>query len=287
MELPLGADVWGRQLHLVVDGGEVFRGHADLDHLESGRRLEHPVADLGGLDHAVAGAEHERRPLVLVHEPHPAAVAEDELEADRVVVDHVVHRTRFGDPDVRRDDGAAEPLREEVPVVHAGAADDPRIGVREPPHHETVGRLRDDERRIRVLHRDPVAAGGGQFALSSRERGRIVHVEPQRYRSGLGAPREEDCRAVSGERREGWRVGRPDPVEAEPERVHEEPHVGVEVGRGKPDLGAADQVRTGHGGGIVRHRSRAAEAIAVSPEGLSSCVRALPFRAHGPGEPST
>ena len=73
------------------------------------RGFEHAVANLGRLNEAVAGGKPDRPALVLVDHIDPAAVAEDELEADRVVMDHVRHRAAVGDADVTRDDRAAEP----------------------------------------------------------------------------------------------------------------------------------------------------------------------------------
>ena len=55
VELPLGTEVRGGQLHLVVHAGQVLGGNADLDHLDPCRGLEDPVADLRGLDHAIPG----------------------------------------------------------------------------------------------------------------------------------------------------------------------------------------------------------------------------------------
>ena len=80
------------------------------------------MADLRGLDHAIPGTQHEWRLLILVDEPHPAAVAEDELEADRMEMDHVGDRARVSDADVGSDDGASQTVREQVGVVHARAA---------------------------------------------------------------------------------------------------------------------------------------------------------------------
>ena len=162
----------------MVNAREVLGGDPDFDHLDPCRGFEHPVADLRGLDHAVAGAEHERRPLVLVDEPHPPAVAEDELEADRVVVNHVGDRPGIGDADVGSDDGASQALGEEIAVAHAGAADDPGLAVHEPPDDESVRRLWNDERGIRGLDGNSVAAGGGEAGPTASKCGRVIGVEP-------------------------------------------------------------------------------------------------------------
>ena len=106
----------------MIDAGQVLGGNADLDYLDPCRGLEDPVADLRGLDHAIPGAQHERWPLVLVNEPHPPAVAEDELEPDGMEMDHVGHGARIGDANVRGNDGATQPVGEQVAVVHARAA---------------------------------------------------------------------------------------------------------------------------------------------------------------------
>ena len=178
LELPLGTEMRGGQLHLVIHAGEVLGGNTDLDHLDPCRGLEDPVANLRGLDHAIPGAQHEWRPLVLVDEPHPAAVAEDELEADRMEMDHVGDRARFSNADVGSDDGASQTVGEQVAVVHARAADDPGLGVYEPPDDELVRRLGDDERGIRVFDGHSVAAGGDEVGLTAGKCGRVVRVEP-------------------------------------------------------------------------------------------------------------
>src|SRR5690606_9188579 len=54
--LALAIAVGGRQ-HLLVIGERLVLGRAaDLDHLEPGRALEHPVTDRRWLQHAVAGS---------------------------------------------------------------------------------------------------------------------------------------------------------------------------------------------------------------------------------------
>ena len=72
------------------------------------------MADLGRLEHAVAGLEDEGLALVLVDHPDPAPVAVDELEADAVVVDVVRHRAAVGDRDVGGDEAATLAIGQEV-----------------------------------------------------------------------------------------------------------------------------------------------------------------------------
>ena len=84
-------------------------------------------------------------------------------------MNHVGDRARFGDADVRGDDGAAQTIGEQLAVMHARPADDPGLAVHEPPDDELVGTLGDDERGIRVLDGHPVAARGGEAGLNRRQ----------------------------------------------------------------------------------------------------------------------
>ena len=70
-ELAIGTEPRGRQFDRVLDDRLVLGGTTDLDDLEVGRALEHPVPDAGRLQHAVAGLEHERLALVLVDQARP------------------------------------------------------------------------------------------------------------------------------------------------------------------------------------------------------------------------
>ena len=190
-----------RQRHLVVDGGHVFGRHADLDHLQVLRRLEHAVADARRLDHAVAGAEDERRPLVLVDQPHPAAVAEDQLKADRVVVHHVGHRPGVGDADVGGDDAAAQPPRNQIPIRHAGPADDPGRLVFQAPHDEGMGGWRPLDWQVGIDEHDAHAVGRGELAPAGSHAVGVPAQQPQHTGRHRRSPAPG---AVSRRTRRGW-----------------------------------------------------------------------------------
>ena len=58
----VGAELGCRQGHVMVDFGDMLGGNADLDHLDPVGRVQHPVADFGGLDEAVAGGQPDGPP---------------------------------------------------------------------------------------------------------------------------------------------------------------------------------------------------------------------------------
>ena len=93
-----------RKLHLVVDRRYVLCRHTDLDDLDVLRCVQHAMPDLRRLDQAVAAVQAERSALVLVDNVDPPPVAEDELETDGVVVDHVGNRPTVRYADVAGDD---------------------------------------------------------------------------------------------------------------------------------------------------------------------------------------
>src|SRR5580700_4267545 len=86
VEVSLWTKVRRRKRQLVVHARLVLRGGADLDHLEPGGALEHPMADAWWLKRAVASAQDERLALVFVDDTHPAARAVDHLERHEVEV---------------------------------------------------------------------------------------------------------------------------------------------------------------------------------------------------------
>ena len=115
-EISVGVEERGGQFHLVIHGGDVLGGYADFNHLEVLGRLENAVPNLRRLNDAIARLQDERRPLILVHQPDPTVVAEDQLKAHRVVVDHIRHGPGVRDANVRRDNAAAEPAGNQIPI---------------------------------------------------------------------------------------------------------------------------------------------------------------------------
>ena len=268
-ELPFRPEVRRGQLHFVIHRGQVFRRHPDLDDFQAVGGLEHPVTDLRGLDHAVSGAQDERRALVLVHHPDPAPVAEDELEADRVVVDLVVHRSPFRDPDVGGDHGASEAVGEEIPVEHPRPAHGEGIVAQEAVNHEFAGGPRDDEGRVRGFHDKPVAARGDEAPGPVGKALPGVHHEMQRHRRGRRVPFQPERRPVPGERGDRRTVGGPDPVQSETEHLGEEPQVFPETGSRHPNLGPADEMRPGLAGARRRGCSRHGGSF-LAPEAIAA-----------------
>ncbi len=104
----LGPEFRRGQHHLMVDLGHVLGGNADLDHLDAVARLQHAVADFGGLDEAVARVQPDGSALILVDHVDPAPDAEDQLEAHLVEMHHVRHRPAIRNADVGRNHRAAQ-----------------------------------------------------------------------------------------------------------------------------------------------------------------------------------
>ena len=62
---------------------------------------------------------------------------------------HIVSdRPTFQNTNVRGDEGAAQAVRHQVAVMHAGTADAPGIRTRAPAEHQTLGRRRHPHRRV-------------------------------------------------------------------------------------------------------------------------------------------
>ena len=210
------------------------RRRADLDHLEAGRRFEHTVADLRRLQDAVAGEHHERLPLVLVDETHPARLHEDHLEADLVEVHVVGDGTTIRDRDVRRHEGATPTVGEQVPVPHAGPSD-ARFAVVVGDHerrlsiwHDVVGRERP------VLDRRP--------ARQRLRSGPRVAEQVQHDRTPDVGGLDAYAHAMGGHDRRRRRVGREDGVDAKAVLRRQRLEVVVEAIGGEDDVRVADAV---------------------------------------------
>ena len=178
---------------LMVDGRDVFGGHANLDDLQVLGRFEHAVADLRRLDDAVAGSQDERRTLILVDQPDPAAVAEDQLKADRVVMDHVGHGSGVGDADVRRDDAAAQPPGIEIAIAHARPADHPRRVVLQPAHDECVPVGGDSSGGLAAAIRTRVPFGASSSRWPPGKRLRIAAEQPHDTRRMASRRAPAEC----------------------------------------------------------------------------------------------
>ena len=73
---------------------------------------------------------------------------------------HIVSdRPTFQDTNVRGDEGAAQAVRHQVAVMHAGTADAPGICTRAPAEHQTLGRWRHPHRWIGCHKMHPQTVG--------------------------------------------------------------------------------------------------------------------------------
>ncbi len=93
-----------RQGHFMVDGGDMLSWNTDLDHLDIVGGKQHTMPDFGWLNHAITRMQAKFRPLILIDEVHPARDAENQLKPDRVIMNHVRHRSAIRDADVAGND---------------------------------------------------------------------------------------------------------------------------------------------------------------------------------------
>ena len=81
------------------------------------------MADLGRLQHAVAGHHPERLPLILVDDLDPSGGDEDHLEANPVEMHPIGNIATLLDPNVARDEPPTPPVGKQIAVLHPGASD--------------------------------------------------------------------------------------------------------------------------------------------------------------------
>ena len=142
----------------------MHRGAADFDHLEAVRGFQHPVTNFRRLQHAIARVQQEGIALILIDQAHPAGHAIDHLEADLVEMDVIGHRSALADADLGGDETPAEPARDQVAILHAGAAEAPGLLAAQAGQHEFLSALRQfdgplglDEFRPRTFRTDKLA----------------------------------------------------------------------------------------------------------------------------------
>ena len=219
----------------------VLGRRGDLHHLEPGRRLQYPVADLGRLQHAVALPQRERRALVLVDHPHPAPVAEDHLEPDPMEVHVVRDGAAVRDGDVRGDEAAALAIGQQIAVAHAGTAHHPRRCLAGPVHGERRPARREDDRWVGRAQLDAGAVRGDDRPLAAHHRLSVQQAQVTRI-AGV-VPSQLDPRPVTFEDRGAGVVGGGDRRQAEPQRSHEVLHRLVQVDAGKDHQRRGDLTR--------------------------------------------
>jgi len=212
------------------------------------------VADLWWLDHAIAGVQAERVSLIFVDQIDPAAITEDQLKTDGVVVHHVGHRAAVGDADVRRDDRTAQAVGDQVAILHAGTADDPGGLIGEAAHHEAVLRRRQDEGWVQVVDLDPGAVRRGQFAGAAGEGLGVSGADADGAGRFGGVLFDTQAQAVTGEHRYLRVVGGIDRIQPHAQRAGKEWDIVAQFRGGQAYLGEG----FGHGvsfGGTVRLRA--------------------------------
>lgn len=127
VEKPIYARLLRRQIHIVLDPCFMLRRRRKLEHLGAGLAFEHPMPDLRRLKSAVAWLKPERRALVFVNNLNAAAKAVDQLKIYLVVMNVIRNWTTLIQSNMRRDQLAAEPTRNQIAIHHPGASGDPPI----------------------------------------------------------------------------------------------------------------------------------------------------------------
>src|SRR5689334_18753427 len=119
------------------------------------------------LKNAIGCLKPERRTLIFIDHADPPSFAVDHLEIYLVVVNVVGNLTCLGKPDMRRYQFAAAPARDQVAILHPGAATNPALMIGRCCHAAASN--------IRV--QDNVLLTTRQSSLS-RGIGRPDHVKP-------------------------------------------------------------------------------------------------------------
>ena len=96
---PPGSPCTRRQRHRMIGHRVVDGGTTDLDHFESGRSLQHAMANSRRLQHRIARLHRERRALIFIHHTHPSRLAENHLKTHAVKVNVIGHRPAGGNAD--------------------------------------------------------------------------------------------------------------------------------------------------------------------------------------------
>ena len=209
-------------------------------------------------------------PLVRVDEVEPSPAAVDELKGDGVVVHHVGHRPAIRDTDVRGDHRSAEAPRNQVPVLHAGAADDPRLPLAHPPHDQFMAGRRPYELRFPRTYLDTGAIGSLDLGLARGERLRTIAEQADGAGRVVRAAVQPDAQSVAGHHRHRRIVGGKDRLETETQCPAVERQVRVQVAARQPHFGLC---RAACGHVIFTHvATLSCNAIAPAMR-LHSCIR--------------
>ena len=227
-----------RQFHFMVDGRHMLGRNTDFQNLDIVRGKQNPVADFRRLDHAISRMKPELRPLVLIDEVHPSGEAEDQLEADRVVMHHVGHRPAVGNADMAGDDRPAEPVGDQVAVMHAGPPDHPGGLVGKAADDVVVPGRRGDHFGIAPVDLDPHAVRGDKLALAVGNQRRVLDQEAQRGNRHIASKAriKPDPYPVAGQHRHCRIIRRENLVEAEAQPLGEEGHVLANADRRNEDF---------------------------------------------------
>ena len=149
---------------------------------------------------------------------------------------HVRHRASHGNADVRGNHGPAEASRNQVAVLHAGAADDPRLALVQPLHHQSVTGRGPLERRAGGADLDSRSVGSGQLGLARGEPVRVLAQQANRAGWLLRTALQPDAQPVARHGRHRRIVGGKDRLQAKAQPVDVERQVRMEIPAGQPDF---------------------------------------------------
>ena len=251
--------VW--QGHLVINGRDVLGRHANFHHFDIFRCKQYPMADFRWLDHTVTSMQPEFRALILIDKINPASDTENQLKSDRVIMHHIRHGPTIGNADMAGNDRAAEPVGNQIAVMHPGTANHPGRLISKPPDNIAVLGSRRDQRRITVFEQNPHAIWRGQFAAPTGDLIRIRHKKPQiRWRrTGIKGCIQPDSHTMARQNGHCRIVCREYLVQPKTQCFRKKGHVPGQAGRWHNDLGKRVRQRLGwHLNGLLvsHHFSR-------------------------------
>jgi len=169
---------------------------------------------------------------------------------------HIVgHFAAVRDADMRGDEAATESARNQVAIVHAGAADVPAVACIMTGEDERLLALRNMQCRFGIAQFHAHAARADQMArrVAAKRCPIIVELNAcpivNRYRRGVSM--QVQIHAVPRQQRDARRIGRHDLFDDKAQLLGKESQRRIEVGAEQAQTGAANVVAEGKVGGAI------------------------------------
>ena len=115
-----------RQGHIMVNCCYMLGGHPDFNHLDIIAGVKYFVADFRRLEHTIARLKAKRVALIFIDKVNPAAITKDQLKPHGMIMHHIRNRPTIRDADMAGNNRPPQPVRDQVPVMHASTPNYPR-----------------------------------------------------------------------------------------------------------------------------------------------------------------